>query len=229
VTNRAAQGAVAALTAVSLGILVGAAPAHPGSGGGGGGGGGATITSGPLKNPATSTSPSAAFRRYCFKAGPAVQCNAAALADIDRGRHTDHLGPLRLPKNFATRSAPAQLRALVNQERSARHLPRLSGSSALDTRAQAGAAQGVDPTGPAAYAWASNFSAGYTTPLAADFAWMYDDGPGSPNSACTSAGAAGCWGHRDNILSAWGGDQGTADYVGAHGSVQLTELFVENY
>lgn len=36
--------------------------------------------------------------------------------------------------------------------------------------------------------------------LDADYGWMYDDGFGGSNYACQTRGAAGCWGHRDNIL-----------------------------
>lgn len=48
--------------------------------------------------------------------------------------------------------------------------------------------------------WAS----GMTT-LGADFLWMYADGwggspAGTPNTACTSPSAAGCWAHRDELL-----------------------------
>jgi hypothetical protein len=32
---------------------------------------------------------------------------------------------------------------------------------------------------------------------------MYDDGPGSFNFDCPTAGAPGCWGHRRNILAAY--------------------------
>ena len=49
-------------------------------------------------------------------------------------------------------------------------------------------------------AWASGF-----TTLGADFGWMYADGWGgdlaaTPNLACTSPRAAGCWAHRDELL-----------------------------
>jgi hypothetical protein len=59
------------------------------------------------------------------------------------------------------------------------------------------------------------WSGGYTV-LAADYIWMYDDTWGgseakTSNIACTSAGAAGCWAHRDELL---GSDPGYNQGVG---------------
>jgi hypothetical protein len=224
VRGRAAKGGLTTLLGVVL-FVVGAAAASAAPTGGAS----ALAASEQARNPTVSMTPSPAFEQYCFETAMESQCNAAALADIDRGRRADHLPPLRLPRGFATRSAPAQLRALANLERTVRHLPSMPRSPALDARAMAAAAQGVDPSGPGAYYWGANLATGYVTALAADFAWMYDDGPGSPNTACPPAGGAGCWGHRMNILAAWGGSQGNGDYVSAQGRVQLTELFVENY
>jgi hypothetical protein len=44
---------------------------------------------------------------------------------------------------------------------------------------------------------------GQISALDADYAWMYDDGPGGANGDCTTPTAPGCWGHRDNILGAY--------------------------
>jgi hypothetical protein len=47
--------------------------------------------------------------------------------------------------------------------------------------------------------WAEDFG-----PLASDFDWMYNDGPGSFNVDCpagSSPGSSGCWIHRDQILT----------------------------
>jgi hypothetical protein len=57
---------------------------------------------------------------------------------------------------------------------------------------------------------------------------MYDDGPDSPNIDCTSAGAPGCWGHRDNILASWPGASGAGLAV-VNGTIQMTQLFVAGY
>jgi len=60
-------------------------------------------------------------------------------------------------------------------------------------------------------AWSGGFNV-----LAADYMWMYDDGWGgsvsaTSNIACTSASAAGCWAHRDELL---GSDPGFNPGVG---------------
>jgi hypothetical protein len=178
-------------------------------------------------NPSKSMKPSAAFMRYCFEAGHTSQCNQAALADIDAARHSEHVKNLYLPKGFYSYNNRRQLRVIADHERFARGLPNLATSSRLNADAQAGAESGQDPQGPSNYSWGSNIAWGYVTPLAADFGWMYDDGTKSPNVACHSAGESGCWGHRDNILSPWGGTQGSGDYDNK-GTQQLTQLFVKS-
>jgi hypothetical protein len=44
---------------------------------------------------------------------------------------------------------------------------------------------------------------------------MYDDGPGSPNSACSASTPAGCWGHRDVILGTFATCTQAEQYMGA--------------
>ena len=76
---------------------------------------------------------------------------------------------------------------------------------ALNAVAATAAASNADPAPPGAYSvngWGSNFALDYT-PLGADFAWMYDDGPGGTNLECAPSGGSSCWGHRDNILWPW--------------------------
>lgn len=182
-----------------------------------------------LANPATSLAPSSAFVQACFTADPDDSaCNAAALGDIDRARAGEGLGPLALPSDYSSLGTTAQLVAVANAERTSRGLPALPENAKLDAMAQAGAVAGRDPSGPNGYGWGSNISWGYPTALAADFAWMYDDGPGSDNIGCTSASSSGCWGHRENILSRWSGASGAGVYDN-RGDLQLTELFVEKY
>ena len=50
-------------------------------------------------------------------------------------------------------------------------------------------------------------------PLGVDYGWMYDDGwAGSAvttlNQDCTGPGSQGCWGHRQNLLTSFGGSPG---------------------
>ncbi len=179
--------------------------------------------------PRASIAPSAAFEQACWVT-PVVpaNCDAAALADINRARAGEGYGPLPLPSNFEALSLRSQLIVAADAERTSRGLPNLPENGNLDAMAQAGAGQGTDPSGPNGYSWGSNIAWGDPTALAADFGWMYDDGPGSENIDCTAAGQPGCWGHRVNILSPWGGAAGAGVYNHG-GTMQLTQLFVANY
>jgi hypothetical protein len=165
----------------------------------------------------------------CWTSSPSIQqCNQAALTDINKARASEGLGPIQLPSNFYSLSVPGQLVAVANAERTSRGLPAMAEKAGLDNEAQAGAASGQDPTGPSGYTWDSNYAIGDPTALAADFGWMYDDGPGSENVDCTASNQSGCWGHRHDILSPWSGSAGagTSTY---DGRTTLTQLFVEGY
>jgi hypothetical protein len=50
----------------------------------------------------------------------------------------------------------------------------------------------------------ANWAGGWGNPLGADYAWMYDDGPGGNNLDCRAGTSRLCWGHRDNILNRFG-------------------------
>ena len=183
--------------------------------------------------PSASIAPSSAFQHACWTVPLNVaSCDSAALNDINSARASEGYGPLRLPSGFESLPSRAQIIIVANAERTSRGLPALPENSNLDNMAQAGAqangGQGADPTGPNGYSWGSNIAWGDPTALSADFGWMYDDGPKSENIDCSSAGAPGCWGHRENILAPWGGASGAGVY-NHNGTVQLTELFVENY
>ena len=183
--------------------------------------------------PALNRQPSTAFGVACWSVPLNVSaCDAAALADINAARAVEGYGPLALPSNYNSLPMTSQVLAVANAERTSRGLPALPENGYLDSLAQAGASanggQGTDPTGPNGYGWGSNIAWGDPTALSADFSWMYDDGPGGENIDCTVSGQPGCWGHRENILAPWGGASGAGRYV-YNGSVQLTELFVQNY
>jgi len=182
-----------------------------------------------LADPPQSIAPSPATQQACWSQTPDIAaCNQDSLNDINNARAQEGLGPLPLPSDFYQLGTVAQILAVANAERTTRGLPALPENANLDQMAQQGAEQGNDPTGPSGYGWGSNIAWGDPTPLAADFGWMYDDGPDSPNIDCPSAGASGCWGHRHNILSPWAGASGAGAY-NDNGTIQLTELFVENY
>ena len=120
-----------------------------------------------------------------------------------------------LPTNWFSLSDPEQLFVLADLERTARGLPPYLGLNAhLTAEAQLAASDDTDPSLATGFAVApthegaprmgGTWASGITT-LGADFLWMYADGwggtpAGTPNTACTSPSAAGCWAHRDELL-----------------------------
>lgn len=191
----------------------------------------------PPDNPAANIAPDPDFLTVCSGTAPDTSsaCTQAALAAIDGGRAAEGLPPMVLPTDWASLTPAEQLFVATNLERTVRGLPPLSGlDPSLDQAAAAGAADGSDPAPPAGYPyeiWAANWAGALGNPLEAIDLWMYDDGPGSANVDCPSAGAAGCWGHRDNILVSLPCTScvmGTAmDATGWEGDPAWAELLVE--
>ncbi|MDE3064292.1 MAG: hypothetical protein KGJ36_01300 [Acidobacteriota bacterium] len=141
-------------------------------------------------------------------------CVAFFLRSLDAARASEGLGPLTLPTNWSSLTIPEQLFVVADLERVDRGLPPYLGLNAkLSATARAAARSGRDPLAAAGFfeardrgtpAYGSTWASGYSA-LGADYVWMYDDGwggPMTPNRACTSAGAHGCWGHRDELLGA---------------------------
>ncbi len=162
----------------------------------------------PVWEPTRDRQPGAAFLGACQEVTSAVaaqrRCEQAALPAFDAARASEGIGPLVLPAGFATEPASVQLLVLIDLERVARGLPAVpSLSPYLDFLAEWGATHGSDPPLPPGRSGGSNWAGGLRSTLLTTFLWMYDDGPGSPNIECPSAGAPGCWGHRRNILSAY--------------------------
>jgi hypothetical protein len=144
-----------------------------------------------------------------------AKCTAYIHRAVDAARKKEHLQPMGLPSNWLKLSPSEQLFVLADLERVARGLPPYLGiNKALKAEAQLAAKQDRDPTIAPGFAvgldpqgdygmggaWAEGFST-----VAADYGWMYDDGWGgsvrnTPNLACTSAKAAACWAHRDELL-----------------------------
>lgn len=142
-------------------------------------------------------------------------CSAYIVNAISRARGLEHLPALVLPKNWYQLNTPEQLFVIADLERTARGLPpylglnaALSANALLAARHNAdpsiarGFAVGLDAQGVPGFggAWAGGFSV-----LAADYFWMYADGWGgstslTSNVMCTSAGAPGCWSHREELL-----------------------------
>lgn len=146
---------------------------------------------GPLTNPAANVPPS----------------SSTWLVAIDSARAGEGVGPV--PAQLAAIQAlPAaeQVFAITNFERVGRGLAPIQAMlTSLNGAALVGANGGKDPvlsTGPQATWWGSVWYGGTNSALESDYAWMYEDGPGGGNLDCQTAGAPGCWGHRDNLIHA---------------------------
>jgi hypothetical protein len=169
----------------------------------------------PPKNPPKNLAPSPDFYASCAPdvLDDTVACNTKILLAIDHARGTEPVGPLhfRLEKLLGLGVAE-QLFAIADLERVSRGEPPMAYmTSQLDQTAAAGAVADSDPVlvgstlkgGAQMSAWGSNWADGTESALGADDGWMYDDGYGSSNYDCRSPHAAGCWGHRDNVLRFW--------------------------
>lgn len=157
--------------------------------------------------PRISRRPSARFVRGCRnvrqRTRSQLHCARAAMRSFDRARAAEGLGPLILPSRFSTMSPTTQLMVITNIERVDRGLAPARLSRALNRMASYGARHRTDPPlshhGSSA---AANWAGVGRSTLLADYEWVYDDGPGSPNADCSSGGG-GCWGHRENVLGSF--------------------------
>jgi hypothetical protein len=161
----------------------------------------------PPANPAVNIPPQVAPR--CTPTpvdDTSAECIDSVLHNINYARSLEALGPMVLPGTYAADSVPLQQLIIADEERGDRGLPQFAGlDPALNAAALSGAQDNEDPSAPAGYednGGGANFAQD-STPLGADYAWMYNDGYGGTNLHCTSAGAGGCWGHRENILGPW--------------------------
>jgi hypothetical protein len=160
----------------------------------------------PPANPAVSISPNPNFESVCRSSGSlSPACVASTLQATDAARAREGLGPLALPSSYGALTPAEQLFVLADTERVDRGLPPAIGLvQEFDQDAQAAAQANTDPSpaavppGVSVLRWASNWAENAGA-LGSNYAWMYDDGPGSGNISCGSGGG-GCWGHRDNIL-----------------------------
>lgn len=131
-------------------------------------------------------------------------CVTSDLVQIDAVRATEGVGPMYLPANYAKLSGGEQQFVVIDLERVDRGIRPVAGmTAAICELAAAGAQACTDPGfSPSGLSWGGSiWAAGFPSTLEVDFAWMYDDGPGSDNIACTSPTAAGCWEHRQIILA----------------------------
>jgi hypothetical protein len=198
----------------------------------------------PPRNPAASLWPAPSFLASCAQGDDGAECNGVALAAIGHARQTlENLGAMSFSLAGYEKLTPdEQLFVTVDLERTARGLPPvLVLSRSLNAVAQRGAQAGRDPAirdvprvlpggGRTAYLGAT-WAGGWVNPLGSDYGWMYDDGPGSTNEDCRTAGPALCWGHRDIILVAFGSPScggGDAELAMGAGHVMLAVGYGEN-
>jgi hypothetical protein len=155
-----------------------------------------------------------------------VSCTQAALAEVNYARQVEGAKPLSLPADWYGLTVAEQTLVVVNSERSARGMSHFVGlSHGLDALASQGVAASADPPLPVG-AWGSSiWAGGYDNVLLADYAWMYNDGPGGQNAECTATDNSGCYGHRDAILTPCSGCfAGAAS--SSSGSASLGAVFV---
>ena len=155
-------------------------------------------------------------------------CTQFLLRALNVARADEELPAIVLPTNWFQLKPQEQIFVIVDLERTARGLPPYLGlNRQLHASAQIAAAHEADPGYARGFGagldsggvrgMGSTFATGYSA-LEADYVWMYEDGWGgssssTPNLACTSADALGCWGHRDQLL----GYDGTYNFgVGLH-------------
>ncbi len=190
----------------------------------------------PVANVSLPASLASAGARACQvePTDDSTACTQALLAEINYGLATEGLAPIALPSNWASLTVAEQIFVIVDLERVDRGLqPFLGLSFFWNVEAQIGAAANADPPTPTGYPWVATEWAGGSadeSALEADYIWMYDDGFGGPNIDCQTANAAGCWVHRDNILSV--GSCTTcsvgAGYAVVDGVASMAAVFVES-
>jgi len=167
------------------------------------------------ENPRRNIPARPAYASTCANLKPDTPaCIAKTLAAIDHARKIEHVKKMILPRNFASLPGPEQTFVVSDLERVDRGLRPFIGLARIpDAVSKTAATSDTDPVLIAAARrelgvetdggnWTGNLGA-----LAADYTWMYDDGPGSDNLACLKAAEVGCWGHRENIL--WPYDEKT--------------------
>jgi len=163
-----------------------------------------------VANPSANLAPVPNFLAFCGPTSASLPCLNVTLRAIDNARASEGLAPMTLSlRRFVDLSPAEQLLAVTDLERTARGLPAIPALTAeLDADADAAATNGKDASLPSwaltggrtVTSWSSNWASASNV-LAADYIWMYSDATGY-NRSCPTTGAPGCWGHRDNILSA---------------------------
>jgi hypothetical protein len=169
----------------------------------------------PPKNPSRSLPPSPFFlsSSLCAHGNDGQRCNSQILKATTHARKLlEKMGGMKFSLAAYDKLTPIeQLFVTVNLERTARgKSPAVVLTRSLDKVAQEGANNDADPPlnkvpnplpgGGRFVGLGGNWAGGWDNAFGANYAWMYDDGPGSDNGDCTKTNKSGCWGHRDNIL-----------------------------
>jgi hypothetical protein len=147
----------------------------------------------------------------CESAPHGAGCENASIHALNAARAKLGLGRYLLPSDFVKLVPARQWLILANLDRISYRLKPIGGLAVpLDMVAKQGARSRSDPDpGPllrslpnqGTLGFASNWAGGQPNALIAYYGWMYDDGPGGPNIDCPTPSAAGCWGHRHDILA----------------------------
>jgi hypothetical protein len=155
----------------------------------------------PPRNPRRNVAPRPAFlsSEHCAHGHDGSRCNSLVLKAVAHARKVlERMAGMVFSLPAYERLTPReQLFVTADLERTARGLPAaVVLTRSLDKVAQAGANADTDPAlgevphrlpgGGRPAGLGGNWAGGWVNALGADYAWMYDDGPG--------------WGHRDNIL-----------------------------
>jgi hypothetical protein len=170
----------------------------------------------PPNNPAN-IAPSPYFLDWCGFPGGVIQdventpCIDATQQATTNARASEGLGALFNSSQlgaFQNMPPAEQQFVLVNMERISRGLTPLAGmTSQLDQIAQAGANANTDPNPNFGYLTGGDPVVGgggnwcdASSSFGCNYGYMYYDGPGSWNIACTPSTANECWLHRDIAL-----------------------------
>jgi hypothetical protein len=184
-----------------------------------------------VPNPTRNAVASPDYNNPCWAGGAkgaadTTACHTQELAAINHQHALEHIRAITLPRNFWSLAPALQIFVITNLERVSRGLKPVVGVNAQMSGWATTAARHSSDVAVGAWdlsngtqlqifgsVWAADLNS-----LDADFIWMYADGwatGGSANADCTSAKAAGCWGHRQIMLGNFGGSGALVAGVGS--------------